>query len=89
VGAADVVPFVPIAGVTLAECAVIAARAGEQMWRRLRSRFSIRRGSHARRSGGIGKCASRSAHHPDMHPDFGEGALHPTAGATVVGRAIF
>ena len=31
IGAADVVPFVPIAGVTLADCARIAAQAGQEV----------------------------------------------------------
>src|SRR3954463_10468233 len=34
VGAADVVPFVPLAGSTLEDCVTIAHRAGEEIWRR-------------------------------------------------------
>src|SRR6202048_1505534 len=34
IGAADVVPFVPVSGVSLAECAMLARQAGVQIWRR-------------------------------------------------------
>src|SRR5580692_8408338 len=33
-GAADVVPFVPLEGATLADCVVIARRTGEEVWKR-------------------------------------------------------
>ena len=34
IGAADVVPFVPVSGISLAECAVLARQAGLEIWRR-------------------------------------------------------
>ena len=34
IGAADVIPFVPVAGVSIAEAAVLARQAGLQIWRR-------------------------------------------------------
>ena len=34
IGAADVVPFVPVSGVSLAECAMLARQAGLEIWRR-------------------------------------------------------
>ena len=34
IGAADVVPFVPVSGVSLAECALLARQAGLEIWRR-------------------------------------------------------
>ena len=33
-GAADVVPFVPLEGATLADCVAIARRTGEEVWKR-------------------------------------------------------
>ena len=33
-GAADVVPFIPIDGVTMEDCAAMARRVGEQIWSR-------------------------------------------------------
>src|ERR1700694_4324042 len=35
-GATDVVPFVPLAGLTLEDCVAIAHRAGQEIWRRYR-----------------------------------------------------
>src|SRR5581483_4989764 len=35
IGAADVVPFVPIEGVSLEDCAELARRAGDEVWRLL------------------------------------------------------
>ncbi len=34
IGAADVIPFVPVAGISIAEAAVLARQAGMQIWRR-------------------------------------------------------
>ena len=34
-GAADVIPFIPIEGVTLEDCVAMARRVGEEIWRRL------------------------------------------------------
>ncbi len=34
IGATDVLPFVPLAGVTMAECAAVARRVGEEIWKR-------------------------------------------------------
>src|SRR5205823_4374333 len=36
IGAADVVPFVPVEGVTLADCVRIAEFVGSELWRRFR-----------------------------------------------------
>ena len=33
-GAADVIPFIPIEGVTLEDCVAIARRVGEEIWKR-------------------------------------------------------
>ena len=33
-GAADVVPFIPIDGITMEDCAAIARHVGEQIWKR-------------------------------------------------------
>lgn len=86
IGAADVVPFVPIAGVTLAECARIAAYTGEQAWRRARVPVYLY-GAAATRPGRVAlENVRREARtQTGKHPDFGEGEFHPTAGATVVG----
>ncbi len=45
-GAADVIPFIPIEGVTLEDCAAIARRTGEEIWKRYKvPRLPLRGGS--------------------------------------------
>jgi glutamate formiminotransferase len=88
VGAADVVPFVPLAGSSLDDCVTIAHRAGEEIWRRFRvpvyfyeaaAKLPERmRLEHVRRSGFDGR-----------PPDIGDIAEHPTAGAVMVGARNF
>src|ERR1700710_2223455 len=34
IGAADVIPFVPISGISLEQCAILARQAGNQIWSR-------------------------------------------------------
>jgi len=94
VGAADVIPFVPIRGVSLADCVEIAKNAGSE----IASRFNIpvylyeaaatrpeRRNLENIRRGQFEALRNEIGTNPDRYPDFGEPRLHPTAGATVVG----
>jgi len=88
-GACDVLPFVPVEGVTLSECAALAHRAGRQIWDRYgvpvyfyeaaALDLSRRRLEDVRRGG-----FERVQHAPDIG-----GALHPTAGATITGARKF
>ncbi len=97
-GAADVVPFVPLAGVTLEECVALARRVGEQIWRRLgvpvylyeaaATRPERRNLEHIRR-GQFEGLREEIAADQERHPDFGEARVHPTAGAAVVGARKF
>ena len=97
-GAADVVPFVPLQGSSLADCVALAGRIAERVWSELRvpvylyeaaarlperSRLeNVRRGGFERIRGLAGKSA---AHRPDVGgPD-----LHPTAGAAILGARRF
>jgi glutamate formiminotransferase len=93
-GAADVIPFVPIEGVTIEDCVAIARKAGEEIWKR----FSIpvylyesaattpeRQNLENIRRGQFEGLREEIATKPSRRPDFGEPRLHPTAGATVVG----
>jgi glutamate formiminotransferase len=93
IGAADVIPFVPLGHVTLEECVSIAHHVGEQAWQRFqipiyfyeaaakhpdRIRLeNIRRGQFE----GLRQDLESGR---DRLPDFGS-QLHPTAGATAVG----
>lgn len=97
-GATDVVPFVPVSGVTLEDCVRIAERVAEQAWQRFRiptylyeaaARRPERRNLENIRRGQFEGVREEVQTNPDRRPDFGEAALHPTAGATVVGARKF
>ena len=94
VGATDVVPFVPLRGVTMEDCAAVARRVGDRIGRELGIPVFLyeqaaARPDHARletiRLGGLSGLAHRMKIDPGWAPDFGPHRLHPTAGATVVG----
>ena len=97
-GAADVVPFVPLEGMTLEDCVALARRVGEQIWRRLgvpvylyeaaATRPGRRNLEHIRR-GQFEGLREEIATNEERLPDFGESRVHPTAGATVVGARKF
>lgn len=85
-GAADVVPFVPLEGATLEDCVAIARRTGEEVWKRLgvpvyfyeaAATSPDRRPLENGRRGGF--------EHPHIAPDLGGPALHPSAGACLIG----
>jgi glutamate formiminotransferase/glutamate formiminotransferase/formiminotetrahydrofolate cyclodeaminase len=86
-GAADVVPFVPIHGVALDRCAEIATCLADRLWNELRlpSYFyeAAARRPECRRLENIRRLAPS-----DLAPDIGEGR-HPTAGVCVVGARKF
>jgi len=94
IGALDVLPFVPIVGVTMEDCVVLARNVGKRIADELdvpvylyeaaatrpdrKALPNIRRGEYE----GL-KTAIETD--PDRKPDFGPARLHPTAGACVVG----
>lgn len=97
IGATDVIPFIPISGVTMDECVALARRVGERIGRELeipvylyeraatrperRDLAYIRRGEYE----GLAKDIATDA---DREPDFGPKRLGK-AGATVVGARPF
>lgn len=92
-GAVDVIPFVPISGVTMAECVGAAKDLGRQVWEALRvpvyyyaeaATRSERRRLPDIRKGEYEGLAAKMAD-PQWAPDVGEPKPHPTAGAIVVG----
>lgn len=98
IGAADVVPLVPVAGVTLEFCAQLATQLGERVWRELHvpvylyeaaARRPERRNLANIRRGRFETLREAVRHDPERMPDFGEAALHPTAGACVIGARKF
>ena len=97
-GATDVVPFVPISGATLDDCVRIAEWVAEQAWRRFKiptylyeaaARRPERHNLENIRRGQFEGLREEVRTNPKRHPDFGEAALHPTAGATAVGARKF
>jgi len=94
IGAVDVVPFIPIEGLTIEECVRIATRVGEEIWRRYQIPVYFYEAAARRpdrvnleniRRGQFEGLRDEVATNPDRAPDVGEPRLHPTAGATVVG----
>lgn len=97
-GAADVVPFVPLQGVTLEDCAAIARRAGAEIWKRYRVPVYLyeaaatspqRRNLENVRRGQFECIRNEIATVPARKPDFGELCVHPTAGTAAVGARKF
>ena len=97
-GAADVIPFIPIEGVTLEDCVAIARRAGEEIWKRYKIPVYLyeaaaqkpeRQNLENVRRGQFEGIREEVKTNPARKPDFGDAALHPTAGATIVGARKF
>jgi glutamate formiminotransferase / formiminotetrahydrofolate cyclodeaminase len=97
-GAADVIPFIPIEGVTLEDCVAIARRAGEEIWKRYQVPVYLYESAAQRpdrqnlenvRRGQFEGIREEIKSNPDRRPDFGNAELHPTAGATIVGARKF
>ena len=98
IGSADVIPFVPVSGVSIAEAAMLARQAGLQIWRRYEVPVyfygaaaarpdrmqleDVRRGQFE----GLREAALKDA---ARRPDVGGPELHATAGASVVGARSF
>ena len=97
-GAADVVPFIPIEGVTIEDCVTMARNVGEQIWKRYQIPVYLyeaaatspeRTNLENIRRGQFEGIRAEIATNPARKPDFGELRVHPTAGATVVGARKF
>jgi len=97
-GAADVVPFIPIEGVTLEDCVAMARHVGAEIWKRYQVPVYLYEAAAATperqnleniRRGQFEGIRDEIATNPARKPDFGEARLHATAGATVVGARKF
>jgi glutamate formiminotransferase len=93
-GAADVIPFIPIDGVTLEDCVAMAKQVGAEIARRYEIPVYLyeaaattpeRQNLENIRRGQFEGIRDEIAVKPERRPDFGEPRVHPTAGATVVG----
>lgn len=93
IGAMDVVPFVPLTGMTMEEAVALANSVGKRIADKLsvpvylysaaattaaRKRLpDVRKGEY--------EGLKESIEAPERKPDYGEAKIHPTAGATAVG----
>src|SRR3954453_6806822 len=93
-GAADVVPFIPIAGVTIEDCVAMARHVGAEVAQRFHIPVYLyeaaatspeRQNLENIRRGQFEGIRAEIATNLARRPDFGEPRVHPTAGATVVG----
>jgi len=93
-GAADVIPFIPIDGVTLEDCVAMAKRVGAEIAKRFQIPVYLYEAAAASperqnleniRRGQFEAIRDEIATNSARRPDFGEPRVHPTAGATVVG----
>ena len=97
-GACDVLPFVPVRGISMEECVRLAREVGDRIGKELgipvflygeaatrperADLAAVRKGEFEGLREAIGK-------DPDRAPDFGPGRIHPTAGAIAVGARFF
>jgi glutamate formiminotransferase len=86
-GAADVIPLVPVEGISLEQCVALARTLGERIWKELAVPVYLYEAAALRpeckRLENVRKLAPAG-----LVPDFGTGR-HPTAGASVVGARKF
>jgi len=98
IGAVDVIPFVPLYGITMAECVELAREFAKEY----AERFNIPVYLYAEaalkpyrkvlaniRQGEFEALKEELGVKPERDPDFGPKKIHPTAGATVIGARDF
>jgi len=94
VGALDVLPFVPISGVTMDDCVALAKSVGKRIADELQVPVYLYEAAATRpdrkalpdvRRGEFEGLKVAIETEPERRPDFGPAKLHPTAGACIVG----
>lgn len=98
IGAVDVVPWIPLRGVTMEECADYAKDLGRRVGQELdipvflyeqAALVPLRARLDVIRRGGLSGLQERMDQEADWKPDFGPNVLHPTAGAVAIGARFF
>ncbi len=94
IGAVDVIPFVPVSGISMDQCALLARQAGAAIWQRHGIPVYFYEAAAARpdranledvRRGQFEELRTLARRDPSRRPDLGGPELHPTAGACAVG----
>lgn len=97
-GAADVVPFIPLEGTTMEDCIVLARALGERVGRALEIPVFLYERAATRpdrenladvRRGEFEGLRDEIGSNPNRDPDFGPKRIHPTAGAVAIGARPF
>src|SRR6266849_7307839 len=98
IGATDVLPFIPVSGVTMDECVALAHEAGRRIWQELSipvyfyERAALRADRaplESVRRKGYEELREEIRTISERAPDIGEAKLHETAGAIAVGARPF
>jgi glutamate formiminotransferase len=93
-GSTDVIPFVPISGVSMDDCIALARNCGERLWSELSIPVYLYEKAATRperenlatvRKGQFEGIRDEIASSEARRPDFGEPRVHATAGVTAVG----
>ncbi len=93
-GATDVVPFIPLGTTSLAEAVAVARALGERVAEHLQvpvyfyeeaARRPERQNLEAIRRKGFEELRDAIGQDPERQPDLGPSAVHPSAGAVVIG----
>ncbi len=92
-GATDVVPFVPVAGITMDECVALARTFGERVGKELEIPVFLYARAATRPERvllpDVRKGEFEGMRERTLEPDFGPNRVHPTAGATAIGARPF
>jgi glutamate formiminotransferase/formiminotetrahydrofolate cyclodeaminase len=97
-GASDVVPFIPVDGVSIEDCVALARKVGHEIWERYKIPVYFYESAALRperanleniRKGQFEGVREEILKNPERAPDVGEPRLHPTAGAVIVGARKF
>lgn len=96
-GATDVLPFVPVAGLTMEETVIIARKVAERIGNELdipvycyeKAAFSEKRRNLANCRAGEYEGLGKKLSDPEWKPDYGPSAFNEKSGATAVGARDF
>ncbi len=97
-GAADVVPFVPVNGISLPQCVLLARQAGMEIWKRFGVPVYFYEAAASRpdrvhlenvRRGEFEGLSAAALKDSTRQPDIGGPGIHSTAGASAVGARQF